>query len=130
MYSKPPPSSQTGQVLAITLLNNTNLDDATLVNNKSDLIKYAKTRKAKEANSHASSKIIEIPALTPFMIAAKDLVESGSGVSGSPQGYTKETAQPFQKGHRRHMFSLTRSFRTTSVYEIRKEYPRNASSRR
>lgn len=47
-HARSSPSSLTGQVLAITLLKNAYLDEGTLNNAKSDLIKYAKiVRKGK-----------------------------------------------------------------------------------
>ena len=41
-------ASQTGQMLAITLLNNAKLDDVTLINAKMQLVRLAKDREAKE----------------------------------------------------------------------------------
>ena len=41
-------ASQTGQMLAITLLNNAKLDDVTLINAKMQLVQLAKDREAKE----------------------------------------------------------------------------------
>ena len=56
------PSFQTGQVLAITLLNNANLDDNILTNAKMQLISLAETKASKEAEMKESKKEIVIPA--------------------------------------------------------------------
>lgn len=97
VHARASPSLETRQVLAITFLNNANLDDGTLENAKSDLIKYAKNQKEKEMSCHNSSKMIPFLALTPLMISAKELDELGVAVKSSVRRSTAETAQKFQK---------------------------------
>lgn len=79
------------------LLNNANMDDVTLVNAKLGLVKYAKNCKEKDTSSHNSSKMVPISALTPLMIAVKELDETVIALKSDVQGSTAETAQTFQK---------------------------------
>ena len=86
MHAHASPSSQTGQVLAITLLNNVNLDEGTLINAKSDLIKYAKNRKDQESQRRKKESLVPISHFTPAMIAAKVLQESIEEIKTNDDG--------------------------------------------
>ena len=64
-------SSQTGQVLAITLLNNAKLDDILLTNEKMQLISLAEAR-SKDDEAPETRKI-PLSSIDPVMGAAEDL---------------------------------------------------------
>lgn len=61
------------------------------------MTKYARNHDEKKNNSHDLAKIIPISALTPLMIAAKELNDFSNAVEGDSQGSTGERAQTFQK---------------------------------
>ena len=68
------PYSQTGQVLAITLLNNARLDDVVLTNAKMQLISLAQTRAEKEEKEGVNLKV-PFSCLEPINTAADHLTE-------------------------------------------------------
>lgn len=71
IHARASPSSQTGQVLEITLLNNVNLDEGTLNNAKSDLIKYAKNREEGITEAVQQPRSIPMTTLTPILVASQ-----------------------------------------------------------
>ena len=69
------PSSQTGQVLAITLLNNARLEELTLTNAKMQLIALAEERAKKEKEDKEKiGKLVPVSVIKPALEQAHDLM--------------------------------------------------------
>lgn len=66
-------SSQTGKVLAITLLNNTDIDGNTLTNGKLDIIKNVRHSKDEELLERGKPRTLHITALTNNKVCAEEL---------------------------------------------------------
>lgn len=97
MHARASPFSQTGQVLAITLLSNANLDDATLTNAKSDLIKYAKLRNERASKEKAP---VSRAALDPIIASVLELEEHCESMSKADKTKSGRIVLPadFQDG--------------------------------
>lgn len=81
LHSNASSASQTGQVLAMTLLHNSDLTEGTLTNAKMELISRAKTRAEEDRKKQEASKTIPIDKIQPLLGLVSSMKENLDAIS-------------------------------------------------
>lgn len=75
MHAHASTCSETGQILAVILINKAIFDEGEIANDKSDLIKYANNRKKQETLRKKAEGLVPISHFTPLMEAESEVQE-------------------------------------------------------
>ena len=106
LHATASPSSQIGEVLAVTLLNNANLDEGTLINATSALITHAEAREKEGAHQD-------------FIEVFKSTIDSIHSISLKLSSLEKERDIPADEAARK---VFMENFRSTSIDYIKRSF--------